>query len=311
MSARRPPPTPAAQYSFTGPEPQQRRRLHGHRDAARRRQPPGPDLDHRRGRRPPRPARRRLHDRPDDQRRHQHRQLLREPRRWSPQGLRLPRLQHHHRRQPDHLDHRPADRRHHRRAHRHRRVRQPVGTTTTTNAGGLLQLHRAEPQQRGRLHGHRDRPDGRHPPRPDLDHRRGRDHHAAEHARSVSNIVLTHGQLPSTDNFFETRQRRLNGTDYLVPTGTALTTSTTGDADRRHDGHADRHRRLRQRGHQDHHHQRDAGQYSFPGLNPSNAAGYIVTETPPTGLQPRRPDLDHGGRRRPSPRQLPSSRTSS
>ncbi len=43
-------------------------------------------------------------------------------------------------------------------------------------------------------------------------------------------------------------------------------------------------------------HDRRQRPYSFTGLNPSNAAGYTVTETPPAARQPRGPDLDHHGR---------------
>ena len=99
----------------------------------------------------------------------------------------------------------------------------------------------------------------------------------------VSTIVLTTNGSSSTDNYFETATVSINGTDYLVSnttpagsltpastgvpiagttvvlTGTdefgntvSVTTSTNG-----------------------------SGQYSFTGLNPSNTAGYTVTETPP------------------------------
>src|SRR5262249_34923219 len=94
-----------------------------------------------------------------------------------------------------------------------------------------------------------------------------------------SHIVLTTANSPSTDNFFETASVSINGTDYLTPTpgsttpssvtipgttvtltgtdifGNVINTSTTTNG---------------------------SGFYSFTGLNPSNASGYTVTETPPS-----------------------------
>ncbi len=97
----------------------------------------------------------------------------------------------------------------------------------------------------------------------------------------VSNIVLTTANTPSTDNFFETATVSISGVDFLDSNGdciqqaneppiagttvmlsgtdefgTPVSTTTTTNA---------------------------SGAYSFPGLNPSNAAGYTVTETVPTG----------------------------
>ncbi len=99
----------------------------------------------------------------------------------------------------------------------------------------------------------------------------------------VSNIVLSTGGLTSTDNYFETVAVSLNGSDYLVSNTTpagSLTTSTTGlaiagttvtlsgtDAF----GHAVSATATTNA----------SGAYSFTGLNPSNASGYTVTETPP------------------------------
>ena len=101
----------------------------------------------------------------------------------------------------------------------------------------------------------------------------------------VSHIVLTTANTPSVDNFFEIISVSVNGTDYLVSNTTlasGLTTTTTGIAmagttvvlsgtdafGTPVSGSATT----------------DAGgHYSFAGLNPSNAAGYTVTETPPAG----------------------------
>ena len=95
----------------------------------------------------------------------------------------------------------------------------------------------------------------------------------------VSNIVLSTNGATSTDNFFEIATVSINGVDFLdsngdlipqpgepgipgtaiVLTGTdmfgnTVSQSITTDS---------------------------SGAYSFPGLNPSNSAGYTVTETPP------------------------------
>ena len=114
----------------------------------------------------------------------------------------------------------------------------------------------------------------------------------------VSNIVLTTNGASSTDNYFETPAVSVNGTDYLVSNTTlasGLTTSTTGlaiagttvtitgtdefggtvNATTTTDA---------------------SGDYSFTGLNPSNASGYTVTETPAGQRHPPGPDLDHDGR---------------
>ena len=95
--------------------------------------------------------------------------------------------------------------------------------------------------------------------------------------------MLTTGNSPSTDNFFETATVSINGTDYLVSNTTppgSLTTSTTvarspgttvmlsgTDAF----GNAVSGTTTTNA----------SGQYSFTGLNPSNSSGYTVTETPP------------------------------
>ncbi len=99
----------------------------------------------------------------------------------------------------------------------------------------------------------------------------------------VSNIVLTTNGASSTDNFAETAVVAIDGNDYLVPNTTtpaSLTTSTTGNpiagttvalsgtdifgnpVSATTTTAAD-------------------GSYSFTDLNPSNASGYTVTETPP------------------------------
>ncbi len=94
----------------------------------------------------------------------------------------------------------------------------------------------------------------------------------------VSNIVLMTNGASSTDNFFETAAVSVSGTDYLTPTPGSTTPSTltiagttvtlTGTDDFGHSVSATT--------------TTDAnGNYSFTGLNPSNAAGYTVTETPP------------------------------
>ncbi len=99
----------------------------------------------------------------------------------------------------------------------------------------------------------------------------------------VSNIVLTTANSPSTDDFFETASVSVNGTDYLVSnatTASALNTTTAGvpisgttvvltgtDAF----GNSVSKTTTTN----------GSGQYSFTGLNPSNASGYTVTETPP------------------------------
>ena len=58
-------------------------------------------------------------------------------------------------------------------------------------------------------------------------------------------------RCPSTDNFFETAVGQPQGADYLVSNTTtpgSLTTSTTGNRDRRHDHRPQRHGCVRQRG---------------------------------------------------------------
>jgi hypothetical protein len=95
----------------------------------------------------------------------------------------------------------------------------------------------------------------------------------------VSKIVLTTGS--STDNFFETSSVSINGGDYLVPSGTVPTTSTTGTPIPATTitltgtdvfGNALSKTTTTS----------SAGTFSFTGLNPSNAAGYTLTETIPT-----------------------------
>ena len=98
----------------------------------------------------------------------------------------------------------------------------------------------------------------------------------------VSKIVLTAANSPSVDNFFETQSDSINGFDYLVASGTNLTTSTTGTgisgttivlSGTDMFGNAVSMTATTN----------GSGSYSFTGLNPSDANGYTITETPPTG----------------------------
>ena len=98
----------------------------------------------------------------------------------------------------------------------------------------------------------------------------------------VSKIVLTAANSSSIDDFFETQSVSVNGFDYLVASGTNLTTSTTGTpisgttvilSGTDNFGNAVTKTTTTN----------GSGAYSFTGLNPSNASGYTVTETPPAG----------------------------
>ena len=96
----------------------------------------------------------------------------------------------------------------------------------------------------------------------------------------VSNIVLTTGNSPSTDNFFEIASVCVNGSDFLVPSGTKLTTSITGlpiagttVTLTGTDAFGTTFTKTTTTN--------GSGGYSFPGLNPSNGSGYTVTEIPP------------------------------
>ncbi len=95
----------------------------------------------------------------------------------------------------------------------------------------------------------------------------------------VSSIVLTSNGASSTDNYFEIATVSINGTDYLVPGNTTLTTATTGTSiagtvvtlsGKDAFGTAITATSTTNA----------SGQYSFAGLNPSGAAGYTVTEAP-------------------------------
>ena len=97
--------------------------------------------------------------------------------------------------------------------------------------------------------------------------------------------MLTTNGASSTDNYFETATVSINGTDYLVSkatTAASLTTTTTGSPIAGttvtltgKDEFGNTVSKTTTTG--------SSGQYSFTGLNPSNAAGYTVTETPPAG----------------------------
>jgi hypothetical protein len=99
----------------------------------------------------------------------------------------------------------------------------------------------------------------------------------------VSQIVVTTTGTMSTDNFFETASVTITGFDYLVPPTTTagdLTTSTTGtpipgttvtlSGDDAFGNDVNLTTTTN-----------GGGQYTFSGLNPSNSAGYSVTEVPP------------------------------
>ncbi len=96
----------------------------------------------------------------------------------------------------------------------------------------------------------------------------------------VSGIVLIGGS--STDNFLEVSSVSIAGADYLVSASTVPTSTTTGTpivgttitlAGTDEFGNAVSQTTRTNA----------SGQYSFPGLNPSNSSGYSVTETLPTG----------------------------
>jgi hypothetical protein len=98
----------------------------------------------------------------------------------------------------------------------------------------------------------------------------------------VSKIVLTTNGATSTDNYFETVTVSINGTDFLdlngdliqesgEPgiSGTTITLTGTNAF-----GNSVKETTTTNA----------TGAYSFTGLNPSNSAGYTVTETPPSDL---------------------------